>query len=110
MRASSISFLFAIAEYQTALLLQPDYAEAHTNLGNAYAAQGQVDKAIAEYQAALRLRPFYSERHSNLGATYKSQGQVDKAVSEFQTALRLKPDLHEALQRLNDIVSRQEIH
>jgi len=70
----------------------PDSAQAHTSLGNAYASQGQWDKAIGEFQMALRLDPDSAEFHNNLGTAYASQGRLDMAVAEFQTALRLKPD------------------
>lgn len=88
----------AIAEFQTALRLNPDYSEshAHNNLGYSYASQGQWDKAIAEFQTALRLDPDYSEAHNNLGYAYASQGQLDRAFAEYRTALQLKPDYAEA--------------
>ena len=47
----------AIAEYQAALRIEPDDADAHYNLGNALARMpGRLPEAIAEYQAALRIR------------------------------------------------------
>ena len=42
-----------MAEYQKALEINPNYAEAHYNLGNALIQKGQVDEAIAEFQKAL---------------------------------------------------------
>jgi tetratricopeptide (TPR) repeat protein len=70
----------------------PDSAQAHHNLGFAYASQGQWDRAIAEYQTALRLYPDYVKAHHNLGFAYASQGQWDRAIAEYQTTLQLKPD------------------
>ena len=43
----------AIAEYQEALRLKPDYVLVHTNLGNAFEATHQYDKAVAEYRKAV---------------------------------------------------------
>src|SRR5271166_5964004 len=43
----------AIAQYEDALRLKPDYAEAHNNLGNALANTGRTSEAIAQYEAAL---------------------------------------------------------
>ena len=57
----------AIAHYQKALEIKPDYAEAHNNLGAALAGRGQVDEAIAHYQKALEIKPDYAEAHNNLG-------------------------------------------
>jgi tetratricopeptide (TPR) repeat protein len=46
----------AIAEYRAALRLQPDYADAHYNLGVALAQQpGQRAAALAELETAMRL-------------------------------------------------------
>ena len=55
----------AVAQYQEALRLKPDYAEAHNNLGNALRDQGQLAAAVAQYQEALRVKPDSVEAHSN---------------------------------------------
>ncbi|MGD1075745.1 MAG: tetratricopeptide repeat protein, partial [Thermodesulfovibrionales bacterium] len=81
----------AIAEFQTAIRLNPAYADAHYNLGLACASQGQWDSAIAEYEIAIQLVPTNAKAHNNLGNAYVFQGQLDRAVAEFQTALRLNP-------------------
>ena len=47
----------AISQYQQAVRLRPDFAEAHYNLGNALLRLGQVEQAILHYQAAIKLRP-----------------------------------------------------
>ena len=53
----------AIAHYQKALEIKPDYADAHNNLGAALAGRGQIDAAIAHYQKALEIKPDYAEAH-----------------------------------------------
>jgi protein O-mannosyl-transferase len=105
--ASQGQFDRAIPEYQAALRLKPDFAEAHNNFGDAYSSQGQLDKAIPEYQAALRLKPDFAQAHYNLGLAYASQGQFDRAIPEYQAALRLKPDFAEAHNNLGDAYSSQ---
>ncbi len=56
----------AIALYEEALRIRPDYAHAHTNLGLALARRGQVDEAISHYQAALKIEPNYAAALNNL--------------------------------------------
>jgi len=85
-------FDMAIEQYQAALRLKPDNADAHYNLGAAYQAKGQFDMAIEQYQAALRLKPDNAEAHNNLGAAYQARGQFDMAIEQYQAALKLKPD------------------
>jgi tetratricopeptide (TPR) repeat protein len=81
----------AIAEFQTALRLEPHYTVAHYNLGVIYYSKGLIDMAIEQYQTALRLKPDYTKAHNNLGNAYQSKGLIDMAIAEFQTALRLEP-------------------
>ena len=71
----------AVMQYQEALRLKPDYAEAHNNLGNALREQGQLAEAVTHYQEALRLKPDYAEAHNNLGNALREQGQLAEAVA-----------------------------
>ena len=52
----------------------PNYAEAHSNLGNALKDKGQLDEAIAAFRQAIALRPDYAEAHSNLGIALGDKG------------------------------------
>ena len=45
----------AIAAYQKAISLYPNFALAHYNLGNALGNQGKTDEAIAAFQKARDL-------------------------------------------------------
>jgi tetratricopeptide (TPR) repeat protein len=84
----------AIAEFETAIRIEPDYAEAHNNLGYALVTMpGRVNDAVAQYKEALRLKPDYAEAHSNLGnVLLKMPGRVNDAIGQYDEALRLKPD------------------
>ena len=46
-------------QYQKALEINPNYMEAHSNLGVALFQKGQLDEAIAQYQKALEINPNY---------------------------------------------------
>jgi len=98
----------AIAEFQAALRIKPNYAEAHYNLGTQLAQiPGRQPEAIAEFQAALRLRQNYPEAHNNLGVILAQiPGREPEAIAEFQAALRLKPDYPEALYNLRVAMAR----
>jgi len=88
----------AIAHYQTALRLEPDSAEAHSDLGAAWLkTPGRLNDAMAEDEAALRLWPAFPGAHNNLGNAWaKVPGRLNDALAEYATALRLKPDYAEA--------------
>ena len=68
----------AVAQYQQALALKPDFAEAHNNLGIALRDQGKLDEAVAQYRRALALNSRYGETYGNLGL----------ALMERETSLR----------------------
>ena len=84
----------AVAEYQAALRIKPDFAEGHLNLGNALSRLGRRQEAIAEYQEAVRLDPQTAEAHYSLAiALEQDPDRFSEAIPELQVALRLKPDL-----------------
>ncbi|MGA3163184.1 MAG: tetratricopeptide repeat protein [Verrucomicrobiota bacterium] len=97
----------AINQYQEAIRLKPDYAEAYNNLGTAFQKKGQIDEAINQYQKAIRLTPDYADAHYNLGNALGRKGQVDEAISQFQEAIRLKPDYADAHYNLGIALGRQ---
>ena len=64
----------AIREYQAALRINPDDADAYFSLGAIYTQQGRTDEAIREYQAALRVNPRRCRRDVNLGVALRATG------------------------------------
>ncbi len=92
----------AIAHFQKALQIKPDYAEAHNNLGDALLQKGSVDEAIAHCQRALQIKPDFAEAHNNLGDALFQKGSVDEAIAHFQKALQIKPDYAEAHNNLGN--------
>ncbi|HXI31542.1 MAG TPA: tetratricopeptide repeat protein, partial [Vicinamibacterales bacterium] len=82
----------AIDQYQQALRIDPDYALAHNNLGNALAARGDAGEALRHFRDALRLDPSNAEAHYNAGSMLRARGEYAEAVDHFRDALRLKPD------------------
>jgi tetratricopeptide (TPR) repeat protein len=95
----------AIAQYQAAIAIAPDYAEAHNNLGNAYAAGGQLPEAVSEYRLAIKLNPDYAEAHYNL-ANVLADDHPQDAIAEYQAALRARADYSEAHNNLGLVLSR----
>jgi tetratricopeptide (TPR) repeat protein len=56
----------AIAQFEKALALKPQFAEARYNLGNAFLQQRRVDEAITQFRKALTIKPDYVEARNNL--------------------------------------------
>ena len=92
----------ALAHYEEALRLKPDYAEAHNNFANALAPMpGRLTEAIAHYEETLRLKPGYAEAHYNFAITLaKIPGRLSEAIAHNEAAVRLKPDFVDARNNL----------
>jgi tetratricopeptide (TPR) repeat protein len=86
----------AIADYDQAIALQPDYALAYYNRGVAYADKGDLDHAIADYDQAIALQPDYAVAYSSRGVAYHHKGDLDHAIANYDQAIALKPDYAEA--------------
>jgi tetratricopeptide (TPR) repeat protein len=90
----------AIAYFQRALEIQPDYLMAHLNLGSAFSQKGEVDKAITQFQKVLEIQPGDAKAHSNLGMVLLQKGRVDEAMVHLQKALEIEPNFAEAQNNL----------
>jgi tetratricopeptide (TPR) repeat protein len=98
----------AIAAFQEAIRVQPDFAEPHANLGNIYKGLGRLDEAAASYREALRIEPGPPETHHNLGLVFNEQQKPVEAMERFREAIRLKPDYAEAFASLAAVLVNRE--
>jgi predicted Zn-dependent protease len=74
------------------LRLDPQYAAAENNLGNALNAQDRAPEAVAHYEAAIRLSPDSAAFQMNLAVTLlKIPGRAAEAVPHLKEVLRLQP-------------------
>ena len=81
----------AIAEYETALRLDPHDVQAHYNLGNELLASGQLAGAIEHYEAALRAFPSFVLAHDNLGDALLREGRLSEAIEQYALAVQSNP-------------------
>jgi tetratricopeptide (TPR) repeat protein len=97
----------AVSHLDTALRLNPDFAEAHLTMGNALLdVPGRLNDAIAEYRTAMRLTPDSERAHTNLGNALLQSGQIAEAIDQLQQALRIDPHSAAAHNDLGNAFSR----
>lgn len=77
----------AIADFSTALDLNPGSALAHNERGRAHHKAGNNGKAIKEYSAALDLFPSYGAAFRNRGTAHLFQGNLADAQADFDAAI-----------------------
>jgi tetratricopeptide (TPR) repeat protein len=94
----------AIEQFDAALRLRPDYAEAQNNLGVSLTQiPARASEALAHFQAAVKLNPDYADARFNLGvALSQIPGRMPEAIAQLEAAYRLHPDreLRQTLERL----------
>ena len=73
----------AAAQLREALVIDPEHAGAHTNLGYALLKLGNRDGALSAYRAAVAADPQCAKAHFNLGCTLASRGDYAAAAASF---------------------------
>lgn len=86
----------AMAAYERAVQLRPNYAEARMALGVQLLAGGNYPSALSHFQVAERLVPTLPEVHVNLGDAYRATQRWTEAQHAYRRALDLKSKLPEA--------------
>ncbi len=81
----------AIACYDRALEIKPDYVEALNNRGNLLLALKRFDDALASYDKALALKPDHVRALYNRGNALLALGRPAAALENYDQALSLAP-------------------
>ena len=82
----------AAALLEKAIALDPDFPEAHDDLGVAYAWLHRYPEAEEEFRRAIALIPEESLPHSNLGWVLFETGQRAEAETSVRHAIQLSPE------------------
>ncbi len=85
----------AVAEYQEALRLDPEYPDAHLNLGLTYADQGKAPEAMKALEAAASLAPKDPVPRHELAALLMDEGDYRAAIGHLKEVVRLEPSSFE---------------
>ena len=78
-------------KYRELLLLAPDFALAHRNLGVALLASGEAEEALVALERGAELDPDEASVHHNLGNLHLATGRLDEALVAFSRAHELDP-------------------
>ncbi|HXJ40364.1 MAG TPA: tetratricopeptide repeat protein [Bryobacteraceae bacterium] len=86
----------SIAHLRKAIAIDPDYMEAHNNLGARYIALGDNDRAIEQLEIALRLDPSSAFAHLNLSLAFYFLKRGNEAEQCARNAIRMAPEVPKA--------------
>jgi len=95
----------AVSLWEKALELDPEYADAHNNIGTHYLHEGEPGRAMDEFRTAVKLAPNSADYHFNLAQAYYLFRQVaqekygwslaevyEHTLEESRTGSQLKPE------------------
>jgi tetratricopeptide (TPR) repeat protein len=106
---STLKFDRAIADYNEAVRLKPDYGDALLDRADAFIGKNELDRAIADYSEAIRLKPDNAAAFFNRGLAYVMNREGNRAIADYDEAIRLNPDYADAFYaRGNSFVRQHE--
>jgi len=96
----------ALPHLEAALRLNPRYALAHNNMGNALDKLGRYAEAAAAYQTALRLKPDDARTHTNYGNVLAKVGRLPEAVAAHRKSISLDASSAQARNNLGSALAQ----
>jgi len=93
----------ALEDFDAALTLQPDYAEAWLLRAQALAATGDFTAALADLRQVLVLEPRHFGALAVLSALQEQMGDKDGALRSMQAAVKIHPRKEGAQERLRTL-------
>jgi tetratricopeptide (TPR) repeat protein len=81
----------ALADFETAVKLDPTHWKAVHNRGVSNAQLGEYDKAVRDFDRVIQLKPDYANAWFNRGEIRYEQGNLEQAVSDYNQVVRLSP-------------------
>jgi tetratricopeptide (TPR) repeat protein len=81
----------AIADYTSAIELEPNNAIRYWGRGDAYQSKGDNEKAIADFTTAIKLKPDEAWFYQSRARVLATRKDFDKSIADYTEAIRLKP-------------------
>lgn len=93
----------AIEDFDAAITLQPDYADAWLMRAQALAVAGDIQGAVSDLRQVLVLEPRHFAALAALSVLQEQSGDLDGALRSMQEAVAIHPWLPDAAERLRSL-------
>jgi len=95
----------ALADFNAAIKLNPEYARVYNNRGYIYSIRKQYDLSLADYTKALSLDSYLAVAYNNRGSDYYEIGKHKLALKDFTEAIHINPQYISAMMnRANTLI------
>jgi len=81
---------------RSAIKLNENVADAHSNLGNGLRRMNCPEEALASYDKAIALKPDHADAFNNRGIVLGDLKRLEDALASFESAIALRPDYADA--------------
>lgn len=86
----------ALMHYRQAINIQPNFADAYSNMGNTLRELQDITGALVCFKKAIEINPTFADAHCNLASIYKDMGRIHEAIESYKNALKFKPEFPDA--------------
>jgi len=107
---AACSYHLAMEDYNRALQLKPDYAEAINGRGEIYLNVSEYTDAEREFSSAIIANPQYEAAFINRGRLYRIVGDYNRAIADWTKALELNPNSGELKKELAELYLCQGVN
>jgi tetratricopeptide (TPR) repeat protein len=90
----------ALEYFQQAIIILPDFDEAHANIGAAFIDRGLPDSAMAHFRRAVEIDSTNAGYVYNVGIAWLNLGDTAAAIREFERSLELDRNFSSAARKL----------
>lgn len=85
-----------LRDYEAAIAIKPDYAQAYLKIGWIAGELGDNQKALESYTKAIKADPTFSMAYSNRCVVYTVMKEMELALADCNDAIRHDPNNHHA--------------
>ena len=90
--AGSLQFDQAVARYDRAIALKPDYAEAYAARGVALLGLKKFEQAVTSFEFALFMKPDLAWVHFHRAEALRTLNEPEAAIAAYEKALAIDPE------------------
>lgn len=97
----------AIEAFELAIDLEPNYYQAHNNVGISLRENGRLTDAVTAFSKAISIKKDYFQAYNNLGVALHALGRLKDALSAFLKAISMKKNYAEAFSNMGGVLHEQ---
>jgi len=95
----------ALARYEEAVRLMPDYHPAILNIANHLSKIGRLEEANRRYREVLRIDPTFAPAHNNWAVNLVKEGRLEEAIDHYRAAIQARPAYFDAYYNLSRVLA-----